>query len=91
MEELLKDLDLQQQGEYDENGAYIIEYDDYDDFTTVYNRLESSYLLVKDSPNSRLDEKESHIEFYNEKYTAILDANFDDDYYQLTMFKEDSE
>lgn len=69
------------------DGAYVLTYEDYDEFSNVYNALENSSKAKKNSPESFLNEKESHIQYETKNYRLELIGLFDDDDYTLTITK----
>lgn len=90
MDKLLKELKVVQEGEMID-GVYVVTLNDYDEFSSMYNRLESSVSLSKDSTQSSMDEEDAHILFDNEDYIVELIALFEEDDYTLniTSLKEE--
>lgn len=81
-EKLINKLNIQLEldGEY--------EISDYDEFTDIYNKLESSQLYVtKNSPQSYLTEDKTHVEFDGDGFIIYLDANFEKDNYTIKSTK----
>lgn len=67
---------------------YVYEFDDYDEFTEIYNNLESSSEeLSKNSPQSYLTESECHVEFDADDYFVYLDGDLNIDEYVLRITK----
>lgn len=85
MNELLKKLNIE--GIVETSDGYEYATDDYDEFTDIYNKLESYTKLVKNSPQSFLNESGSHVEFDGDNYFVYLDADFNIDDYILTITK----
>ena len=85
MNELLKKLNIENIFETEDGYGY--ETESYDEFTDIYNKLESYTKLVKNSPQSYLNEASSHIEFDGDGYFVYLDADFNIDEYLLTITK----
>lgn len=87
MENLIKKLNLEDMLEEDDKG-YHYEFDDYDTFTTMYNKLENTRSITKNSPQSYLNENEGHVEFDGEDFTVYLDGDFNIDDYKIIIIEE---
>lgn len=87
MENLIKKLNLEDVLEEDDKG-YHYEFDDYDTFTTMYNKLENTRSITKNSPQSYLNENEGHVEFDGENFTVYLDGDFNIDDYKIIIIEE---
>ncbi len=84
MEELLKQLSITPTGEYIEDN-YTISMESYDDFSAIYNKLEQSEILTKDSDESSFNMDEAHVVYLSEKYILNLNGDLNDDEYQLII------
>ena len=81
-EKLINKLNIQ----LELDSEYVI--NDYDEFTDIYNKLESSQMYVtKNSPQSYLTEDKSHVEFDGDGFIIYLDANFEKDTYSIKSTK----
>ena len=87
MENLIKKLNLENMLEEDDKG-YHYEFDDYDTFTTMYNKLENTRSITKNSPQSYLNENEGHVELDGEDFTVYLDGDFNIDDYKIIIIEE---
>ena len=85
MDTIIKKLGIQV--EETENG-YVYKFDDYDEFTEIYNKLESMTAeLSKNSPQSYLNESECHVEFDAYDYFVYLEGDLNIDDYVLRITK----
>lgn len=86
--ELLDIAGLEDNGEIIDN-YYVIDLYDYDNFNTVYNKLEKNIECIRDSDQTSLDENAAHITYTYKDVLVELVALFDIDDYSLNIFKED--
>lgn len=84
MEELLNQLSIAPTGEYIEDN-YTISMESYDEFSAIYNKLEQSEILTKDSDESFFNMDEAHVVYVGEKYILNLNGDLDADEYQLLI------
>lgn len=84
IDNLLRDIGISDTGEYVDN-VYVITFADYDEFSDVYNILENAVNITKNSPESFLNEKESHVQYETEDYVIELIGLFDVDEYTLNI------
>lgn len=87
MEKLIELLGVYLQ--IDMNNNYSYEFDDYDEFTDIYNKLEQTNLITKNSPQSYLNEEKCHIEFDGDKFYVYLDGDFNVDDYRLKIVNDE--
>lgn len=66
-------------------GNYEYEFEDYDEFTEIYNKLEKTRLVNKNSPQSYLSTTKCHIEFDGDDFYVYLDGDFNIDDYKLKI------
>lgn len=85
--QLLFDLNIKKEGEIVDD-YYVIKLDNYNEFNQVYNKLEKSLELERDSNNSKVDEDSAHVEYFNDDLTVELIAIFDEDEYTLNIIEE---
>lgn len=69
------------------DGGYEYSFEDYDTFTDIYNNLESTTIITKNSPQSYLNEDSCHVEFDGDDYFVYLDGDFNEDTYVLQITK----
>ena len=89
MEQKIKYL-LDDLGIEDTNGEiiddyYVITIPDYNEFNTVYNKLEKSLKITKNSHASFLNEEEAHIQYESDELLIELIAILDEDNYTLNI------
>lgn len=84
MEELLKQLSIEDTGEI-KGGIYTIDINSYDEFSAIYNKLEQSEVITKDSDGSYFNMDEAHIVYLADNYELNLNGDLDDDVYVLTI------
>ena len=84
MEELLRKLNINKRGEVKGN-VYTIALDSFDEFSLIYNKLEQSEDVSKNSNESYFNMDESHIIYMNDTYDLILNGDLSSDIYLLTI------
>lgn len=84
MEELLNKLSITPSGEYIEDN-YTISIESYDEFSAIYNKLEQSELLTKDSDESSFNMDEAHIVYVADNYILNLNGDLNADEYQMII------
>ena len=85
MEKLLKLLNMPMQMNIED--GYEQEFYSYDEFTNVYNTLERTNIVTKNSPQSFLNESKCHVEFDGDDFFVYLDGDFNVDNYRLKILK----
>lgn len=85
IDELIKLLNVDLQIDMDDN--YNLEFEDYDEFTEIYNKLEKTNIITKNSPQSYLNENKCHVEFDGDDFYVYLDGDFNVDNYKLKIEK----
>ena len=81
LETLLSKLPLQ--GEVTVGEDYI--FDDYTEFVKLYNFLDNSTIVSKNSPQSYLTESDCHLEFDGDDFIVIVEGDFDKDNYVIKI------
>ena len=84
MEELLKQLSIEDVGEI-KGGVYTIDINSYDEFSIIYNKLEQSEVITKDSDESSFNMDEAHIVYLADEYVLNLNGDLNSDEYQLMI------
>ena len=84
MDKLLKSLGITKQGVLQDN-LYTIPIDTYDEFSYIYNKLEQSLELIKDSDNSHFSSGDIIVEYYSDNYILNLQGDLDLDKYELIV------
>lgn len=89
VEQLLKKLNIKEPYEKQDN-YYVVRYDSYEDFIRLYNKLEKSLVVFKNSLLSFVTEEEGHIQYETDDGLILeLVAIFDEDDYTLNISKEE--
>lgn len=84
MEELLKDIGITASGEFTNNGAYVVDIIDYDEYSKYYSLLEKSSLEeVQDT--AQITIHTTNVTFASDKYQIVLQADLDEDMYKLVV------
>lgn len=83
MQDFIDSLDLPFEGKM-QGKEYIIELDNSNDFSKLYNIIALNRDLERDE-DSVATTKETKFVFTNGVYECKLEANYDKDYYKLTI------
>ena len=83
MEELLQSLGINEEPNESNNGVYVIDIKDSDEYGVYYSKLDRSPLLDEESSNVTLDG--STIVYMSDDYILTLVADFASDQYKLTI------
>ena len=84
MEELLKELSIQDIGTK-VGEIYTITIDSYDEFSALYNKLEQSEVVNKDSDESFFNLDEAHVVYLNDDFEVNLNADLNNDKYTFQV------
>lgn len=88
MEDLLRKLDLDIRGTL-VGGVYTINIDNYDEFSSIYIKLDKSEVVTKDSDNSSFTMDSASIKYYTEEYELTLTGDLSSDVYKLLISEEE--
>lgn len=83
MQEFIDSLNLEYEGEMRGN-QYIVNVDTSNKFSSLFNTISLNDLLRLDD-NSVATSDESYFRFTNGEYDVVLNANYSDDVYSLTV------
>lgn len=84
MEELLKSIGITAKGEYTNNGSYVVDITDYDEYGRYYSLLEKSDLQeVQDT--SQITLHTTNVTYTDDTYQVILQADLDEDLYKVIV------
>jgi len=91
VQELLKKLNIdypvEKQGEY-----WVATLDTYEDFVSIYNKLEKSLDVFKNSHASFFNEEDGHIQYETDDgFILELVAVLDEDDYTLNIYNDEEE
>lgn len=84
MEDFLNQLSIATTGRWIEDN-YVIDISSYDEFSAIYNKLEQSTIIVKDSDESSFNADNAHVTYLSDNYQVILNGDLVNDVYQLMI------
>ncbi len=84
MNEFLKQLSITTTGNYVED-KYTIEINNFNEFSLIYNKLEQSELITKDSDESFFNMDEAHVVYLSDEYEILLLGDLNNDVYKLIV------
>ena len=90
MEELLQQLGIKETPNESNNGIYVIDIKDSNEYGVYYSRLDRSPLLDEDEESSNVTIEGSTIVYISDDYTLTLIADFASDQYKLTIRENDN-
>lgn len=78
------DLPVEEKGRY-----WVVKLDSYEDFVKVYNKLENSLAVFKNSLLSFMTEEDSHVQYETDDGILVeLVAIFDENDYSINISKD---
>lgn len=84
MEELLKSIGITAKGEYTDNGSYVVDIKNYDEYGKYYSLLDKSDLEeIQDTAQITLHT--TNITYANDEYQIVLQADLDEDLYKVVV------
>ena len=83
MEEFLRKLGIDYEGEYTDDNNYFIELDSDNDYAKVYSILDKTTELEEDEDASQLTVDNASIQYVNDEYTVTLLSDYESDQYAL--------
>lgn len=89
MEQLLREIGISEIPQQGEDGTYIIDIRDSNDYGKYYSKLDRSDLLDEDEESSNVTVDGSTIVYISDDYTLTLIADFASDQYKLTIREND--
>lgn len=89
MEQLLKEIGISEIPQQSNDGTYIIDIRDSNDYGKYYSKLDRSDLLDEDEESSNVTVDGSTIVYISDDYTLTLIADFASDQYKLTIREND--
>lgn len=86
-ETVLKNIGIKKSGTYSDDGSFVVDIDNSDEFGKIYSILEDSDLLDLQEDNSILTEDEANLNYLyeDEKFLISLTGDFENDIYQMTL------
>lgn len=92
IQELLGKLNIEDTELTKDDKYFVINLEDYDDFVKVYNKLEKSLDVFKNSLASFTNEEDAHVQYETDDGIILeLVGVFDDDDYTLNISVEEDE
>ena len=86
MEDFLKEIGITKEGKTNENGFYVIDIDDSDEFGRIFSKLDKSDLVDEDEESSSITLDSANITYLCDEYTITLMGDFENDTdYKLVM------
>ena len=85
MEEFLRKLGIYEKPVESDDGCYVIDIEDSDDFGRIYSKLDRSDLVDEDEDASQVALDSSSIQFTSDEYLLTLLADLEGDTYSLVI------
>lgn len=85
MEEFLSSIGIHNEGTLSNDGSYVIDFDNVDDYNSAFTKLDKFEGLDESEESSIVNASISNVIYMNEDYLITLTANFDDDQYKLVI------
>lgn len=89
MEQLLRQIGINETPVPGDNGTYVIDIEDSNEYGVYYSKLDRSDLLDEDEESSNVTVDGSTIVYISDDYTLTLVADFASDQYKLTIREND--
>lgn len=87
MEEFVKDLGITNKGVVTNDGAYVIDFKDFEDYTRCFNLLEKSTKVEEVQDTCQITLHTTNVTFSSDDYQLTLQADLDEDLYKLVVTK----
>lgn len=87
MEDLLKRIGINKEGNYSKSGAYVIDIESSDEFGVIYTLLDKSDEIEELTDNGQVTEHTANIGYTSDDYLLNLQADYDNDTYKLIVTK----
>ena len=93
MKELLKQIGITEPGYFDEDGNYVIDFDNSNQMNKAFIKLEKSDLVEENENSSVINLQVSNILYVSDRFSLNLISDFDQDQYKLvvTEYQEENE
>lgn len=85
MDEFLKKVGITKSGEYSQDGSYVVDIDDYDEYGKFYSILDKSDLVDEVVESSQLTIHTTSLLYMSDEYQISLLADLDNDQYKLVV------
>lgn len=85
MKDILKKIGITEAGYFSEDGNYIIDFENSNQFNKAFSRLEKSDEVEENEDSSVIDLNVSNVLYVNDDYSFNLIAEFEQDVYRLVV------
>ena len=85
MKDILKKIGINEAGYYSDDGNYIIDFENSNQFNKAFSRLEKSDLVEENEDSSVIDLNVSNVMYVGDDYSFNLIAEFEQDIYKLVV------
>lgn len=85
MEDFLKQIGIVPTGTISEDGCYIMDIEDSNEYGKIYSALDKCKEVAEDEDSSFITSEQSSVQYVNDEYTITLISNFDANIYKLTV------
>lgn len=85
MKDILKKIGINEVGYHSDDGNYIIDFENSDQFNKAFSRLEKSDLVEENEDSSVIDLNVSNVMYVGDDYSFNLIAEFEQDIYKLVV------
>lgn len=87
MEQLLKEIGINETGTYTSDGSYVVDIKDYNLYGRYFSLLENSDLVEESQDTTQITIHTTNITYVSDKYQITLQADFEEDLYKIIMKK----
>lgn len=89
MKELLSKIGISNPGEFSEEGNYVVDFENSQQFNKAFSRLDKSDLVDENEDASVTNLDVSNVMYESDKYALNLIADFGQDIYKLVVSEID--
>ena len=89
MKELLSKIGISSSGEFSEEGNYVVDFENSQQFNKAFSRLDKSDLVDENEDASVTNLDVSNVMYESDKYALNLIADFSQDIYKLVVSEID--
>lgn len=85
MEDFLKSIGIVETGTMSDDGCYVIDIDDSNEYGKIYSTLDQCDEIDEDEDSSFVTGEQCSVQYINDDFTITLISDFDEDIYRLTV------
>lgn len=85
MEEFLKSIGITDEGNFTDDGSYVIDIDGSNNYGKYVSKLDRCDELEEDAESSQITDGPGSIQYVNDEFTVTLLSDFDQDLYKLVI------